>query len=74
MSVVSADVAPASSPIAPVWEPPADAGRRVGLSRSAMYLLMREGHVTWRQYRSRRLVNVASVLAYIKDLPGRDAS
>ena len=64
---------PAPPPFVPVWEPPAHAARRVGLSRSGMYLLMAAGSVTWRQLGGRRLVNIASLLAHIESLPGRDA-
>ena len=68
-----AALASAPPPFVPVWEAPAHAARRVGLSRSGIYLLMASGSVTWRQCGGRRLVNIASLLAYVDRLPGRDA-
>ncbi len=65
---------PASPSTVPAYMAPGDAARHVGVSRSSLYLLMREGCVAYRQLGSRRLVDTASLVAFVDGLPGQAAA
>jgi excisionase family DNA binding protein len=53
----------------PLYVPPREAARLLGISRASLYVLLANGQVTARKYGTRTLVSVESLRAYGETLP-----